>query len=73
MDESKDILDTAQLTVFFDVGKHDFTVFEKFLRLIRLSGTTTGADVCEAVVRWLEDDGLDLSCLHYHRWSASHS
>jgi hypothetical protein len=52
------------LSLNFRGGKDDFTVFEEFVRLIPLSGTTTtGADVCQAVVRWLEEAGLDLSRL----------
>uniref|UniRef100_A0A8C4N1B3 SPIN-DOC-like zinc-finger domain-containing protein n=1 Tax=Eptatretus burgeri TaxID=7764 RepID=A0A8C4N1B3_EPTBU len=61
LDESTDIKDTAQLAIFFRGGRDDFVIFEEFIRLIPLSGTTTGADVCKAVTDWLKEADLDLS------------
>ena len=63
IDESTDIRDTAQLAIFFRGGQDDFTVLEEFVRLVPLHETTTGADVCKAVVSWLDEAGLDLSRL----------
>uniref|UniRef100_A0A8C4NE98 SPIN-DOC-like zinc-finger domain-containing protein n=1 Tax=Eptatretus burgeri TaxID=7764 RepID=A0A8C4NE98_EPTBU len=61
LDESTDIKDTAQLAIFFRGGRDDFVIFEEFIRLIPLSGTTTGADVCKAVTAWLKEVDLNLS------------
>jgi hypothetical protein len=63
LDESTDSKDTAQLTIFFRGGNEDFALFEEFVGLVPLSGTTTGADVCNAVTSWMDSFALDLSRL----------
>ena len=49
MDESTDAKDTAQLAIFIRGINSDFSIFEEFLEIVPLKGTTTGVDIFEAV------------------------
>jgi hypothetical protein len=44
LDESTDIKETAQLCVFIQRVKSNFDLHEKFLQMVPMKGTTTGAD-----------------------------
>lgn len=45
LDESTDIKDTAQLSVFIKLVFKDFTIKEEFLDILSLKGTTEGSDI----------------------------
>ncbi|KAI6659388.1 General transcription factor II-I repeat domain-containing protein 2-like [Oopsacas minuta] len=60
MDESTDVSDTAQLTIFVRGVSQNFDVTEEFASLIPMKDTTTGADLLEAVHRALRDYNLSL-------------
>ncbi|XP_076047236.1 general transcription factor II-I repeat domain-containing protein 2-like [Oratosquilla oratoria] len=62
LDESTDTKDTAQLAVFIRGVTADLQVCEEFLQLVPLRGTTTGQDICDAVLQCV-DHSLDLSHL----------
>ena len=55
VDESTDSSDTAQLALFVRGINSDFVVSERFLQLMPLHGTTTGADIFNAVLMCLEN------------------
>uniref|UniRef100_UPI00358E1D8A general transcription factor II-I repeat domain-containing protein 2-like n=1 Tax=Myxine glutinosa TaxID=7769 RepID=UPI00358E1D8A len=63
LDESTDTKDTAQLSVFIRGVTADFQVCEEFLQLVPLRDTTTGKDICDAVLLCVDQHSLDLSRL----------
>ncbi|KAG0719802.1 General transcription factor II-I repeat domain-containing protein 2 [Chionoecetes opilio] len=63
LDESTDVKDTAQLVIFFRGVTDNLDVVEEFLQLVPLKGTTTGADVLCAVLKCVDEMGLDLAKL----------
>ena len=63
VDESTDVRDTAQLSVFLRGVNDRMEVFEEFLEIIPMKGTTTGADVLTSLLPCFDRFGLDLSCL----------
>ncbi|KAG0711181.1 General transcription factor II-I repeat domain-containing protein 2 [Chionoecetes opilio] len=63
LDESTDVKDTVQLAIFFRGVTDNLDVVEEFLQLVPLKGTTTGADVLCAVLKCVDEMGLDLAKL----------
>jgi len=63
LDESTDTKDTAQLAVFVRGVNSAFDTVEEFVQLVPMKGTTTGADILEALLKCTTDMGLDLSKL----------
>ena len=62
-DETTDILDTSQLSIFVRGVNDEMKVTEDFLDVIGLKERTTGSNVKDAVVKCAEDHGLDLKNL----------
>ena len=62
-DETTDILDTSQLSIFVRGVNDEIKVTEDFLDVIDLKEKTTGSNVKDAVVKCAEDHGLDLKNL----------
>ena len=62
-DETTDILDTSQLSIFVRGVNDEMKVNEDFLDVIGLKERTTGSKVKDAVVKCAEDHGLDLKNL----------
>ena len=60
LDESTDILDTAQLLIFID---EHFCITEELLFMESLKGTTTGQDMFDSVMHSLEKSQLYLDKL----------
>ena len=63
IDESTDTTDTTQLAVFVRGIKESFHILEKFLELIPMKNTTTGADILKALLQCLAAKNLDFSRL----------
>ena len=63
IDESTDTTDTAQLAVFVRGVSSNFDIFEDFLELIPMKGTTTGADILQALLQCTNSLSSDLSKL----------
>jgi len=63
-DESTDIGGTAQLAVFLCACDSDFNIFEEFLELIPMRGTTTGQDIFNCVFELLQKYNLPLPKLN---------
>ncbi|XP_076812907.1 general transcription factor II-I repeat domain-containing protein 2-like [Clavelina lepadiformis] len=51
IDESTDTTDTAQLTEFVRGVSSNFDIFEDFVELVPMKGTTTGADILKALLQ----------------------
>lgn len=64
MDESNDVSDTAQVTIFIRAVNDDFDVVEELLGLKSLGGTTKGTDLFDALKSCVEDNNLDWAKLH---------
>ena len=62
-DETTDILDTSQLSIFVRGVNDEMKVTEDFLDFIGLKERTTGSNVKDAVVKCAEDHALDLKNL----------
>jgi hypothetical protein len=63
LDESTDILDTAQLCVFIRMAFSDFTVKEEFVKLLPLSDRTRGQDIFNVFLKFVKESNLPLSKL----------
>ncbi|KAG0727272.1 General transcription factor II-I repeat domain-containing protein 2 [Chionoecetes opilio] len=63
LDESTDMKDTAQLTIFIRGVTAALQVYEEFLQFVPLHGTTTGQDIFDAVLQCVKQHSLDLSRL----------
>ena len=63
IDESTDTTDTAQLATFVRGVSSNFDVFEDFVELVPMKGTTTGADILKAMLQCTNSMSLDLSKL----------
>ncbi|XP_076061542.1 general transcription factor II-I repeat domain-containing protein 2-like [Oratosquilla oratoria] len=63
LDESTDTKNTAQMAVFIRGVTADLQVCEEFLQLVPLRGTSTGQDICDAVLQCVDQHSLDLSRL----------
>ena len=63
IDESTDTTDTAQLAAFVRGVSSNFDIFEDFVELVPMKGTTTGADVLKALLQCTNRMSLDLSKL----------
>ncbi|KAG0718024.1 General transcription factor II-I repeat domain-containing protein 2 [Chionoecetes opilio] len=63
LDESTDMKDTAQLAIFIREVTAALKVYEEFLQLVPLHGTTTGQDIFDAVLQCVKQHSLDLSRL----------
>ena len=59
MDESNDIYDTSQLTIFFRAVNENFDVIEELLGFESMHGTTKGADLFDALKSCVESNNLD--------------
>ena len=62
-DETTDILDTSQLSIFVRGVNDEMKVTEDFLDVIGLKEKTTGSNVKNTVVKCAKDHGLDLKNL----------
>ncbi|XP_050065732.1 general transcription factor II-I repeat domain-containing protein 2A-like [Aphis gossypii] len=49
MDESNDMIDTAQLSIFIRMCFDDFSVKEEFLKVLSLTGRTRGEDIYKTI------------------------
>ena len=63
LDESTDILDTAQLLIFIRGIDEHFCITEELLSMESLKGTTTGQDMFNGVMHSLEKSQLCLDKL----------
>lgn len=63
LDESTDTTDTAQLAVFVRGVNKIFDIVEEFVQLVPIKGSTTGADVLQALLQCTTEMNLDLSKL----------
>ena len=54
IDKSTDTTDAAQLAEFVSEINGDFHVVENFVQLLRMVGTTTGADILKPLLQCLE-------------------
>ena len=63
IDESTDTSDSAQLAVFVRGVSSNFDVFEDFVELVPIKGTTTRADILKALLHCSNIMSLDLSKL----------
>ena len=63
LDESTDIVDTAQLAIFIRGVDSTLAVTEQMLSLQSMKDTTTGADILREVKHVIEEHQLDLSKL----------
>ena len=63
LDESTDVIDTAQLAVFIRGVDRSFEVTEQLLALRSMKGTRTGADILNEVNNVVNDHNLDLTKL----------
>ena len=63
IDESTDTTDTAQLAAFVRGVGSNFDIFEDFVELVPIKGTTTGADILKALLQCTNRMSLDLSKL----------
>ena len=63
IDESTDTTDTAQLAAFVRGVSSNFDIFEDFVELVPMKGTTTGADILKALLQCTNRMSLNLSKL----------
>jgi len=63
LDETTDIKDTAQLSIFIRGVDKQMNVTKEFLDLVSLKDTTTGNDIKDAVIKCVQDHKLDLKNL----------
>lgn len=63
VDESTDIRDVAQVSVFFRGCDIDMNITEELLDIIPLKGTTKGKDIFDAVMQLLDDQNFPLEKL----------
>ena len=63
IDESTDTTDTAQLAAFVRGVSSNFDIFEDFVELVPMKGTTTGADILKALLQCTNRISLGLSKL----------
>ena len=59
-DESTDSTNTAQLAVFVRGVISNFDIFEDFVELVPMKGTTTGVDILKALLHCTNSMSLDL-------------
>ena len=59
--ESTDTTDMAQLAVFIRGVSEGFDVVGEFVKLVPMTGTTTGVDILNALLLCIQDTNLDLS------------
>jgi len=65
LDESTDVVDTAQLAVFGRFVDKDFNVTEELLDVLPLKSTTKGEDIFNAVEELMDNANLDLKKLSF--------
>lgn len=63
IDESCDLMDTAQLCIFIRGVDCDFNVTEEFLNMKSMEGKTTGKDILQEVLTSIKDNNMKLSSL----------
>jgi len=54
MDESNDMIDTVQLSIFIRMCFDDFSVKEEFLKVLSLAGRTRGEDIYKTFKQFVE-------------------
>ena len=59
IDESTDVTDIAQLAVFIRGVDASLTITEEFIKLVPMTGTTTGEDIFNSLVGALDNIGVD--------------
>lgn len=64
MDESTDVTDTSQLSIFIRGINEDFHITEELLALVPMKDTTNGSDIYCEVKNILEKYNLDLKLLY---------
>ena len=60
LDESVDICDVVQLSIFIRGSDDNFNIFEEIIGLESLHGKTKGLDIFEEVKSYLESQQLNL-------------
>jgi len=63
LDESTDICDISQLAIFVRVTSENFVITEELLDLCPMTGTTTGKDILNKVMKVLKDFDLPIGKL----------
>ena len=64
LEKSNDVQDIAKISIFICDLNSDFTIFEELLLSLEpLKDTTTGKKLCECVIKFVEEAGLQLSRL----------
>ena len=63
LDESNDVQDIAQVLIFIRGVRSDFSITEELLSVEQLKGTTTGENLCECVIKCVQEAGSQWSKL----------
>ncbi|KAF0737720.1 general transcription factor II-I repeat domain-containing protein 2-like, partial [Aphis craccivora] len=63
MDESNDMIDTSQLSIFIKMCFDDFSVKEEFLKVLSLTGRTRGEDIYKTFKQFVEEEGIPIEKL----------
>lgn len=63
MDESNDMIDTAQLSIFIKMCFDDFSVKEEFLKVLSLTGRTRGEDIYKMFKQFVEEEKIPIEKL----------
>lgn len=63
LDESTDIVDTAQLAVFVRMAFDDFEIREELVKVVPLTGHTTGQDIFLAFKRLIDSESIPVKKL----------
>ncbi|XP_022162363.1 general transcription factor II-I repeat domain-containing protein 2-like [Myzus persicae] len=63
MDESNDMIDTAQLSIFIRMCFDDFSVKEEFLKVLSLTGRTRGENIYKTFKQFVEEEEIPIEKL----------
>jgi len=63
LDESTDVIDTAQLAIFVRMVFENFDTREELVKMIPLLGRTTGQDIFLALKTWIDSESIPLNKL----------
>ncbi|XP_008185363.1 SCAN domain-containing protein 3-like [Acyrthosiphon pisum] len=63
MDESNDMIDTSQLSIFIKMCFDDFSVKEEFLKVLSLTGRTRGVDIYKTFKQFVEEEEIPIEKL----------